>query len=119
MASFRAACVQVNASNDMDANLAELHRLIREARAQGADLITTPENASMMAVGRETREKAAPEASHPALAAFRDWSVETGAWLLAGSLHVRLEDMLANSEWLADIRELVNESGRQEGKLTV
>lgn len=34
-------------------------------------------------------------------------------------LHVRLEDMLANSEWLADIRELVNESGRQEGKLTV
>ena len=102
MASFRAACVQVNASNDMDANLAELHRLIREARAQGADFITTPENASMMAVGRETREKAAPEASHPALAAFRDWSVETGAWLLAGSLHVRLEDdeRLANRSYL-------------------
>ena len=79
MASFRAACVQVNASNDMDANLAELHRLIREARAQGADFITTPENASMMAVGRETREKAAPEASHPALAAFREAVLEAGA----------------------------------------
>ena len=33
-------------------------------------------------------------------------------------LHVRLEDMLANSEWLADIREMVNESGRVDGKMT-
>ena len=27
-------------------------------------------------------------------------------------LHVRLEDLLANTVWLADIRQLVNESGR-------
>ncbi|MBT3533545.1 MAG: carbon-nitrogen hydrolase family protein [Rhodospirillaceae bacterium] len=105
MTSFQAACVQINASNDLDQNIASLGRMIREARAAGADFITTPECAAMIEVGRDNiRGKAFVEAEHPALAAFREWAVETGAWLLAGSLSVLLEgeERLANRQYLID-----------------
>src|SRR5690606_11882593 len=47
------------------------------------------------------RAKAAEEAAHPALAAFSELARETGAWLLAGSLTVRLaEERLANRSYL-------------------
>jgi len=105
MATFKAACIQVSASDDMAANLRVVGELARRARGEGAELITTPENVSMMVTGSANlRAKAAPEASHPALAAFRELAQETGAWLLAGSLHVRLEDedRLANRSFLID-----------------
>ena len=103
MATFRAACLQVSATDDMDANLRVVAELARRASGEGAEFITTPENVSMMITGSANlRAKAAPEASHPALAAFRALAQETGAWLLAGSLHVKLEeeDRLANRSYL-------------------
>ena len=105
MTVFTAACVQINASNDLDDNIARLGRMIRQARAAGADFITTPECAAMIEVGRENiRAKAFVEAAHPALDAFRGWAVETGAWLLAGSISVLLKDeeRLANRQYLID-----------------
>ena len=51
MATFRAACLQVNASDDMDANLRVVAGLARRARDEGAEFITTPENVSMMTTG--------------------------------------------------------------------
>ena len=90
--SFRVACVQVNAGDEMAENLARAAKLIREAHAAGADFVATPENVSMMTSGRDNAfAKAAPEASHAALAAFRALSRELGIWLLVGSLSVRLE----------------------------
>ena len=97
--------MQINASNDLDDNIARLGRMIRQARAAGADFITTPECAAMIEVGRENiRAKAFVEAAHPALDAFRGWAVETGAWLLAGSISVLLKDeeRLANRQYLID-----------------
>ena len=105
MATFTAACVQINASNDLDKNLASLGTMIREARDMGADFITTPECAAMIEVGRKNiRSKSFVENEHPALAAFQDWAKETGAWLLAGSLSVLLEEeeRLANRQFLID-----------------
>ena len=105
MTGFTAACVQINASNDLDENIASLGGMIRQARAAGADFITTPECAAMIEVGRDNiRAKAFLEEAHPALDAFRGWAVETGAWLLAGSLSVLLEDeeRLANRQYLID-----------------
>lgn len=103
MTILKAACVQVNASNDMDRNIAEFSDLIRQARDGGADFITTPECVSMMEVGtKNIFAKAFIESEHPALAAFQDLAKETGAWLLAGSLSVKLEDdeRLANRQYL-------------------
>lgn len=90
---FKAACVQVNAGNDMDANIVVFRDQVLRAREAGADFITTPEVVAMIENGREaTRAKARPEDSHPALAAFRDLARETEAWLLAGSLTIRQDD---------------------------
>ena len=71
----------------------------------GADVITTPEVAAMIEVGRKNiQAKSFVENEHPALAAFQDWAQETGAWLLAGSLSVLLEgeERLANRQYLID-----------------
>jgi len=96
--NFRAACVQVNAQNDMAANIQVACDLIREAAKGGAEFISLPENVAFMGLNsKETRAAAKPQAEHPALQAFCDVARETGVWLLAGSLGVRLEsDKLAN-----------------------
>ena len=92
------ACVQLTAGEDMGRNIEAAVAAIRAARQGGADFILTPENVSMMVPDpRQVRARAEPEESHPALGAFRDLAIETGAWLLAGSLAVRLEgDTVAN-----------------------
>lgn len=92
-AKFRAGLVQVNATDDLSANVAKASELIRRARAEGADFVLTPENVSMLgARGREIYERAQTEDGHPALAAFRELAAELGIWLLAGSLSVRVPE---------------------------
>jgi len=102
--TFRAACVQTNASRDIAPSVEAACELVRAARGEGADLILLPENVSMLEPrSRLVREKAAPEDEHPALAAFRDLARETGAWLLVGSLTVRVDgDKVANRSLLLD-----------------
>src|SRR5690606_33367362 len=69
---FNLACIQITATEDVAGNIEPTPRLIREARAAGADLISTPENPGIMAArGEETRAAAKPEAEHPALLAYR------------------------------------------------
>ncbi len=93
MTLFKAACVQVNASNDMDTNIAKAGDMVRKAAAQGANLICLPENVAMMEFGGENViAKSYPQAEHPGLSAFRDLAVETKSWILIGSLAVRLEN---------------------------
>lgn len=105
--AFRLACIQVNAGNDLTANVEAASRLTRTARTDGADLIAFPECVAMMEQGRERSLAAsAPAESHKALAAFRALAAETGAWLLAGSLSIRLED-----EWIANRSYLIDPSG--------
>lgn len=89
---FKAACVQPNAGREIGPNVDWAADRVREVRDAGADIVFLPENVSMMEFGR-TRilGKAAPEESHPALAAFRDLARETGAWLSVGSLTVGVE----------------------------
>ncbi len=93
MTLFKAACVQVNASNDMDTNIAKARDMVREAAAQGANLICLPENVAMMEFGGENViAKSYPQTEHPGLGAFRDLAVETKSWILIGSLAIRLEN---------------------------
>ena len=91
MTSVVAACVQMNAGPDVAANLDQAAGLIREARAAGATLICTPENTGRILADRVRAVKEAPaEADHPALPFFADLARETGAWLLIGSIAVRV-----------------------------
>ena len=93
MTMLKAACIQVNASNDMDENIQAAAALACDARAAGAELVVMPENVSMMELGRANiLAKALPEQDHKALHAFQELARETGLWLHTGSLSVLLED---------------------------
>jgi predicted amidohydrolase len=104
MTSFRAACIQVNAGNDLSANLKTLESLVRRARTDGADFALLPENVAMMEWGREKLiAKAAPADRHLALAALKALARETGMWLHGGTLHILLDDgRLANRTYVFD-----------------
>jgi len=104
MAIFRAACVQTSSAREFQPNIEAVGAEIRRARAAGADFILTPEVVGMFEPVRQRHlEKAVGEAENPALAAFRDVARETGAWLLVGSLAVRVaETKLANRSFLVD-----------------
>jgi predicted amidohydrolase len=103
MTTLKAACLQVNASNDMDANIQFAAGLACDARAAGAELVVMPENVSMMEWGRANiLAKALPEADHKALHSFKELARETGLWLHTGSLSVLLEggEKVANRSYL-------------------
>ena len=90
--TFRAACLQVSASEDMQANITAVSDLARAAVTDGADMVFTPENVSMMTWGRRsTIDKAFSEAEHPALTAFQDLAVKHGIWVHVGSLTVLID----------------------------
>ncbi len=101
---FVVACVQTNAGPEIAPNLAAVSAFVRQARGEGADFILLPENVATMESGRKAiLAKAAPEAAHPALSHFRALAKETGAWLLVGSLTIRLgEAEAANRSFLLD-----------------
>ena len=103
-ARFKAACIQLSSAREVEPNIAAARTLIRAARAEGAELIMTPEVSDMMEPKRAQRlAKAQDESTHAMLAAFRELARETGAWLLLGSAVVRRDDgdqRLANRSFL-------------------
>ena len=103
-AKFKVACVQNSARPDVADSMREVAALVRRARDAGADFITTPENVAMIEPRRQrVLEKALPEEGHDALEAFRELAIETGAWLLAGSLTIKVEpEKVANRSYLFD-----------------
>jgi predicted amidohydrolase len=104
MTKFTVACVQMNSGREIAPNIETARSLVRRARDMGADFITTPENVTLLDRSRkQLLQKARPESDHPAIPAFRDMARETGAWLLAGSLTIKLNDeQTANRSYLFD-----------------
>ena len=105
MNRLRAACVQVNATDDMPRNLRHAADFARAARDDGATLIAFPENVAMMSFGgARVRAAAYPQDDHPGLSHFQALAKELEASLLAGSLHVSLpgEDRVANRSFAID-----------------
>jgi predicted amidohydrolase len=104
MTTFRAACVQLNSGNDMTANLRAAGSGVRAAAEQGAQLIMLPEYAALLdGSGRAMRDNSYPEDLHPALPAFQALAQEAHAWLLLGSITVKIEgdvDRMANRSYL-------------------
>ena len=103
-AALKAACVQVNAGTEILPNLQAAGDLVRRARDAGADFIAMPENVGMIVQGRaKVLERVKTEAEHPGVSFFADLARETGAWLLAGSLGILLDEgRVANRSYLFD-----------------
>lgn len=104
MNTFRAACVQLRSSDDIAENVRTASELIRQAKADGAHFIATPENTTLMAPdGGAKLERSFPEAQDPALPVFRTLAEELGIWLLIGSLAIKVsETKTANRSFLID-----------------
>jgi predicted amidohydrolase len=92
----------MNAKPDLAANLDAAEHWAKEAARAGAGLIATPENTSGMYERRAALLAAAlPEEGHPALTRFAALARETGAWLLLGSLSIKIAaERLANRGFL-------------------
>jgi len=93
MTAFKAACVQLRSSDDVAENIRETVHWVRDAAAQGARFIATPENTTLMAPdGGAKLARSFDEAHDPALPVFSDLSRELKIWLLAGSLAIKVSD---------------------------
>ena len=90
--SFTVACIQLNSGRDIGPNVETTSRLVREARKAGADFILTPENTTSIEPNRErVLARAHGEEGHSAIPAFQSLAAEIGAWLLIGSLTIKLD----------------------------
>lgn len=90
---FTAACIQISSSSDIDENLGIAERMIREAAAKGAKLISTPENTCHILTPSIGKLKTAvEEARHPALPRFAALAKELGVWILLGSIALKISD---------------------------
>jgi predicted amidohydrolase len=109
MSKFTVACVQTNTGLEMEPAIAALRPMVARAREMGADFITTPENVTLVDRSRKRMlAKVRAEAGHPAIPAFQAMARETGAWLLAGSLTIKLDDEhVANRSYLFDAQGAV------------
>lgn len=100
--TFRAGLVQMRSGCDVRKNVADADRLIRQAAAQGALYIQTPEVTTLMELDRarlfaETK----PEAGNPCLQRFCDTAQELAIWLHIGSMGVMLASgRIANRSYL-------------------
>lgn len=103
MAVFRAACLQVSAGPDIGANLDNVSLMSRQARADGANFIATPENVVLMETDKERQYALAdPEDHNTILASLSALAQSLGVWYLIGSVAIKLpnEQKLANRSYL-------------------
>ncbi|WP_315702505.1 MULTISPECIES: carbon-nitrogen hydrolase family protein [unclassified Bradyrhizobium] len=100
--SFTAAMVQMRTSLLPEPSLEQGTRLIREAVAQGADYVQTPEVSNMMQLNRAALfEQLKSEDEDPSLKAYRALAKELKIHLHIGSLALRFsEDKAVNRSFL-------------------
>ncbi len=102
---LRAAVVQTNATDDVAHNIDRSTALIRQAAADGATFIQTPEVTNMIpATGDDLFRLIQDEKDDPALSELRALSAELGITLHIGSLALKSEDpdRAANRGFLID-----------------
>lgn len=102
MDTFRAALIQMCSSRDLDENITVACELIREAAAQGADYVQTPEVTALMEMKREALFANTPPADdNRAERAFSELAKSLSVWVHIGSMGVRLSDeKIANRAFL-------------------
>ncbi|MSR15286.1 MAG: carbon-nitrogen hydrolase family protein [Gammaproteobacteria bacterium] len=100
--TFKVACVQNCAEDDLAENIAIATQLTRDAAGTGAELICLPENFTCL----EERDehyltRGFDAASHPALPHFRELAQSLGVYLVLGSLTIKTSpERVANRSYL-------------------
>lgn len=99
------ACVQVSATDDIDANIKVNEELMNGACDAGARFIALPENAYYMR-GEEAGIHYTMD-THPGLAHACNWAKDHQCWVLVGSIFVTIDD---SGKW-ANRSVLINAQG--------
>lgn len=103
---MRTALLQLNSSDDPQANLPETRALVDQAVAEGAGFVLTPEVTNCVSASRSHQQKVlCSEAACPTLAGLREAAARHGIWLLIGSLALKTGDAdgrFANRSFLID-----------------
>jgi predicted amidohydrolase len=101
---FVAGLVQMRARRSVKANIDEAAALIRQAKGMGADYVQTPEQTSLMELGREALfANIVEEERDLALAAFRQLAREQKLHLHIGSLAIKVSnEKAANRAYVID-----------------
>ena len=91
-ATFTAALVQTNSSNDVAENTAMVVARIAEAKAKGADFVMFPEVVTLVETGaKNVAPKVTSWDDDPSLPQFKAAAKEHGVWVLIGSMVVTHE----------------------------
>ena len=86
----RVAAVQMVSTPDVDQNLASARRLVAEAAATGATLVTLPEYWPIMGMSDTDKvRQAEPEGAGPIQECMAALAREHGVWLIGGTLPLR------------------------------
>jgi predicted amidohydrolase len=103
-ATFRVGLIQMRSGREPQANFDAAAKLIREAKAGGADYVLTPEMTNIMETRRERLFAAVgTEDDDASLASFRALARELGIYVHVGSLAVRVgPERAANRSFLID-----------------
>jgi deaminated glutathione amidase len=101
---FRLALVQMRSGRVPAHNVDAAGKMIREAKADGADYVLTPEMTNLVERRREDLFAAvAPEEKDPSLAAFRELARKLELWVHIGSLALEMSPHKAvNRSFLLD-----------------
>lgn len=103
---MKTALVQLNVTDDPAENLPVTLRYVRQAAAEGARFILTPEVTNCLSTSRShQRNVLAFEEDDPTLAALKSEARALGVWILIGSLALKTEDAdgrFANRSFMVD-----------------
>ena len=101
---MKVAAIEMSSGSSIEKNLRQAEALIRDAAAQGATFIVTPEVTDQVIAGRKNKiAEHYYQDTHPGVSFFSDLAKELGIILLIGSMCVRVEgDKLANRSFLFD-----------------
>lgn len=86
---FTAACIQSNCLDDLQANIAQVIPLVKQAAEMGALFITLPENSFLIEQhGIATYQDVIAPEDHPGILACAEIARRYKAWILVGSIPV-------------------------------
>ena len=99
---LRVGLLTMCATRDVEENVADASKLVRQAAAEGATYVQTPEFTTLMEMNSAKLFAATkPEANNPALAHFQSLARELQIWLHIGSMGVLVQpDKIANRSFL-------------------
>ncbi len=90
---MKAALLQITSSDQPDDNLQMLRGMVRDAAAQGAGFVLTPEVSNCVSTSRSHQEAVLePEEGNTFLAGMIEEARAQGVWLLLGSIGVKTGD---------------------------